>query len=389
MLRVSIDERPHWREQAKAHGFEFHTMYGEKYWDESAYYQFTLKQIEQDLEDPSDELHQMLLHLVDLVCNDESLLQQFAIPESQWELVTRSWRRRDQALYGRFDFSYDGKSPAKLLEANYDTPTSLFETGYWQWLWLEEQVRAGKLPRNADQFNGLQEALIERFYQLHKFHRGAPLHFSCCKESIEDLGTIQYMRSCAMEAGLKTKQVFIEDIGFNNQHFVDLDDGKIQWMFKLYPWEFMFQDEYSEQLSEAKVQWLEPAWKAILSNKAILPLLWQTFPNHPNLLPAYFEQDKHKIANSESGYVKKPLFSREGANIEIRKDQQLLAQSAGGYGEEGYIYQAYSPLPKFSGFNTLIGSWIVGDKAVGIGVREDKSLITQDLSRFLPHIIVG
>ncbi|TMO93803.1 hypothetical protein CWC11_21885, partial [Pseudoalteromonas sp. S3178] len=70
MLRVSIDERPHWREQAKAHGFEFHTMYGEKYWDESAYYQFTLKQIEQDLEDPSDELHQMLLHLVDLVCND-------------------------------------------------------------------------------------------------------------------------------------------------------------------------------------------------------------------------------------------------------------------------------------------------------------------------------
>lgn len=65
------------------------------------------------------------------------------------------------------------------------------------------------------------------------------------------------MRSCAMEAGLKTKQVFIEDIGFDNQHFVDLDDSKIQWMFKLYPWEFMFQDEYSEQLSEAKVQWLE------------------------------------------------------------------------------------------------------------------------------------
>lgn len=192
-----------------------------------------------------------------------------------------------------------------------------------------------------------------------------------------------------MEAGLKTKQVFIEDIGFDNQHFVDLDDSKIQWMFKLYPWEFMFQDEYSEQLSEAKVQWLEPPRKAILSNKVILPLLWQTFPNHSNLLPAYFEQDKHKIASSESGYVKKPLFSREGTNIEIRKDQQLFAQSADRYREEGYIYQAYSPLPKFAGFSTLIGSWIVGDKAIGIGVREDKSLFTQYLSRFLPHIIVG
>ncbi|WP_249122767.1 glutathionylspermidine synthase family protein [Pseudoalteromonas sp. M8] len=31
MLRISVDERPRWREQAKAHGFEFHTMYGEKY----------------------------------------------------------------------------------------------------------------------------------------------------------------------------------------------------------------------------------------------------------------------------------------------------------------------------------------------------------------------
>ncbi|WP_419149077.1 glutathionylspermidine synthase family protein [Pseudoalteromonas 'SMAR'] len=389
MFRITAKERPDWQAQAQAHGFEFHTMYGEKYWDESAYYQFSLKQIEQDLEAPSEELHQMLLHVVELVCNDEALLQQFAIPQSQWELVTRSWRRRDLALYGRFDFSYDGKSPAKLLEANYDTPTSLFETGYWQWLWLQQQVDAGQLPRNADQFNSLQEALIERFYQLHKFHRGQPLHFACCKNSSEDLGTIQYMRSCAMAAGLKTREGFIEDIGLIEDQFVDLQSQPIHWMFKLYPWEFMFTDEYSHSLTASNTQWLEPAWKAILSNKAILPLLWQTFPNHPNLLPAYFEADKSKLQHHPSGYVKKPLFSREGANIDIYRHGQLLAQSSGDYGAEGYIYQAYHALPEFSDMRTLIGSWMVGDNAVGIGVREDSSLITQDLSRFLPHIILG
>lgn len=26
----------------------------------------------------------------------------------------------------------------------------------------------------------------------------------------------------------------------------------------------------------------------VLSNKAILVVLWELFPNHPNLLPAYF-----------------------------------------------------------------------------------------------------
>lgn len=29
---------------------------------------------------------------------------------------------------------------------------------------------------------------------------------------------------------------------------------------------------------------VEPWWKLIIANKAILPLLWQMYPNHPNLL---------------------------------------------------------------------------------------------------------
>ncbi|VTP59974.1 Glutathionylspermidine synthase [Serratia rubidaea] len=36
---------------------------------------------------------------------------------------------------------------------------------------------------------------------------------------------------------------------------------------------------------------------------------------------------------------------------------------------------------------TLIGSWLVGDRAAGIGLREDNSPITKDSSRFVPHFI--
>ena len=84
----------------------------------------------------------------------------------------------------------------------------------------------------------------------------------------------------------------------------------------------------------------------------------------------------------------KPLFSREGSNISIYRGGKETYAVDGPYGDEGMIVQAYHPLPKFGDNYTLIGSWIVDDKAAGIAIREDASLITQDLSRYLPHIIL-
>lgn len=389
MIRVPIKPRADWQAQANALGFKFHTMHGAPYWDESAFYQFTLSQIERDIEQPTQELHDMLLYLVDKICDDDELMRRFAIPEPYWHMIRRSWLRKDPHLYGRFDFCYDGVSAAKLLEANYDTPTSLFESAYWQWMWLEQQVNTGALPPHSDQFNSIQEQLIARFLHIHKFNRAKTLHFSCCKETEEDKGTVDYLRSCALDAGIPCQFTFIEDIGINTlQQFVDLNDKKIDWCFKLYPWEFMFDDEYGQSLNNMSTQWLEPAWKSLLSNKAILALLWQYFPNHPNLLPAYFDDQKH-LLDKNTGIVKKPIFSREGASIEIIKAGKLLAKSSGEYGEEGFIYQAFKALPKFANEHVVVGSWVVGNRPAGMGLRADPSLITQDLSRFVPHIILN
>ena len=285
------------------------------------------------------------------------------------------------------DFSYSGTGPAKLLENNADTPTSVYETGFWQWLWLEQQVDAGHLPRQADQFNSLQEHLIARFAQLWQQQQASVLHFACCKDTEEDRGTVQYLADCATAAGITTDFIYIEDIGLDQQgQFTDNKDRVIQALFKLYPWEFMFQERYQNAIS-SQLTWLEPGWKSILSNKAMLPLLWQMFPNHPNLLPAYFEEQLATVA-SNIELVKKPIFSREGANISFIKGRNVNISSDGPYGEEGFIYQQKHLLPKFAGNFTLIGSWLVNDKAAGISIREDVSPITQDMSRFLPHIIV-
>ena len=385
--RVATSERPHWRDLAEEYGFQFHTMHGKPYWDETAYYQFSLRQIEEDIEAPTEELHQMCLEVVAQVVKDEQLLEKFCIPEAYWNAIHNSWQNKQPSLYSRIDLAYNGTGPAKLYENNADTPTSIYETGFWQWLWLEDQINNGKLSGNTDQFNSLQEKLIARFQQINTTDSQQTLHFSCCKDTAEDRGTVQYLQDCAEQAGITNKFVFIEDIGHGEGDcFTDLDDQIIKRMFKLYPWEFMLREDYGPLLLSAETQFLEPWWKSIVSNKALLPMLWQLFPDHPNLLPAYFEDQRQHI--STGTFVKKPLFSREGANISIIKDGQLQNNIEGPYGEEGYIYQSYYPLPRFDNNYTLIGSWLINDEAAGISIREDSSIITQDLSRYLPHVIV-
>ena len=125
MQRIVCPERDDWQETATASGFVFHSLDGERYWDESAYYAFSLAEIEQGIEGVTAEIDAMCTELVNRAIADERYLRLLKIPESFWTLITASWKRRDPTLYGRIDLRFDGNGPAKLLEYNADTPTSL------------------------------------------------------------------------------------------------------------------------------------------------------------------------------------------------------------------------------------------------------------------------
>jgi glutathionylspermidine synthase len=166
MKKIHCAERPDWKHTAESLGFMFHTIDDEPYWDESAYYQFSLAQIENDLEDPTTELHEMCMDLVDRVVRSEELLDRLSIPASYYDMIRTSWLEGHPHLYGRMDFSYSGNGPAKLLELNYDTPTSLYEAAAFQWGWLEQCIERGTLPRHADQFNSIDTKLHQAFAEL-------------------------------------------------------------------------------------------------------------------------------------------------------------------------------------------------------------------------------
>lgn len=387
MKRAVTQERPGWKATAEESGFVFHTMYGEPYWDETSAYEFTLDEIELDIEDPSTELHQMCREAVDYIVTSEQLMDRMGIPDNMKDLVKNSWLKGEQELYGRFDLVYDGDDSAKMLEYNADTPTSLYEAAVFQWQWLEEMLKLGYIPPGSDQFNRIYDALTERFTEL--FEPDSNVHFTSVggQANIEDFGTVETMAWAAKEAGLTSHYVTIEDIGLTNSgQFVDADSRVIGSLFKLYPWEDLLRDSYATSIAGSNCRFIEPAWKALVSNKGILPVLWNMFPGHKNLLPAYWANESHSLNN----YVTKPIFSREGASVRIFENGKLTEASVNQeYDQNSMIVQEYCPLPVFDGYRPIIGSWIVGQTCVGIGIREDQSRITQDLSRFKPHYITN
>ncbi|GAC1437938.1 MAG: glutathionylspermidine synthase family protein [Sediminibacterium sp.] len=375
MKRIATSPRNNWQSAVEKLGFGFHTT-DIPYWDESVYYEMTLDEIRM-IEKATAELWDLCLGVVQHVI-DHQLYQQFGIPEWIVPYVEKSWSEDYPAIYGRFDFCYKN-GQLKLLEFNADTPTSLYEAGIVQWFWLQD------FDKNKDQFNSIHEKLIGYWKYLKNYLYPGTLHFTCLKETLEDLTNTEYMRDCAIQAGLETKLIFIDDLGWDDasKQFVDIEDQPVKNIFKLYPWEWLLKDAFGKNITEDSNSafWIEPGWKMLLSNKGILPILWELYPACPYLLPAYFE------AGTLTNYVKKPLLSREGANIHMVQGEQLIQQTEGSYGKEGVIFQELFTLPEFDGRYPVIGSWVIGQEPAGMGIREADTLITDNLSRFVPHLI--
>jgi glutathionylspermidine synthase len=373
MRREASTPRVGWQQKLERLGFDFYMLEGKAYWTEQACYAFTSEEID-TLEAATEELHGICLKAVEYVVANK-LWERMRIPPAWGDYIEQVWRRADPTICGRFDLAYDGKGPPKLLEYNADTPTALYEAAVVQWYWLKDT------KPDADQFNSIHEKLIEAWRGvLAKLPPEALVHFARFEDHPEDLATSEYLRDTALQAGLAGKPIAVPQVGWNGRRFTDTDEMPIQVMSKLYPWEWMVREEFGTHVLTDTTAFIEPAWKMILSNKMLLPLLWEGFPGHANLLPAFDTQH----ADLGSAFVKKPIFGREGHNVTI-VGPGLFDTAAGDYGSEGYVWQAYQPLPVFDGNHAVVGSWVIAGQPAGIGMREDERRITHNNSRFVPH----
>ncbi|QFZ74700.1 glutathionylspermidine synthase family protein [Streptomyces fagopyri] len=359
------------------------------YWDESAYYAFSLPEIEA-LEDTVAELHRMCLAAAGHIVEENRFADLGITDPRVVRAVAEAWHRRAElpSVYGRFDLRYDGTGPAKLLEYNADTPTSLVEAASPQWFWMED-----RFP-DADQWNSLHERLVAAWRkQASLLPPGSPLHFAHSAEDElgEDLMTVAYLKETAEQAGLDTDWISVEEIGWDplSGRFVDNRLRFIRGCFKLYPWEWLTTDRFGDHVLDTldngggtgSTMWIEPAWKMLLSNKALLAVLWELYPGHPHLLAAHLDGPRELAATT--GYVAKPLLGREGAGVTVHEPGADPVPR-----DEPCCYQELAPLPSFDGNHVVLGAWVVEDEPAGLGIRESAGLITDEYARFLPHVIL-
>jgi len=374
MQRESSPRRIRWQETVASQGLTFHSPEGRTYWDESVRYRFRAAEVDV-IEKATNDLQEMCLkagqHII-----DNRLYSELRIPDAAIPAIEQAWENEPPSIYGRFDLAYDGVNPPKMLEYNANTPTALVEAAVIQWYWLQD------VRRGADQFNSLHEKLIAQWKEIRPYLKPGPLYMTGTRAD-EDVMTVAYMDEVAQQASISTRAIAIGDIGWNAHagEFRDLNEAPLRNVFALYPWEWLL-GEFPEAILQSQLNtlWIEPIWKMLWSNKALLAILWELFPGHPNLLEARLDGPGRMTE-----YVRKPILSREGANIELTTAQGRIS-TPGDYGEDGYIWQANARLQPFDGKFPVIGSWVVTDQgACGMGIRESDTPITDNLSRFVPH----
>lgn len=290
MQRCTMLPRNNWQSIVESQGLSFHTEGGVPYWDEAVFYEFQFSEIEV-LRKATDEVHQMCLHAVQYIIeNRERTFPRFSIPIEFYDFIAASWEEDEQTVFGRLDFVYDGVNPPKLLEYNADTPTTLLESSVIQHHWLKDT------GGNFEQFNSIHERLIEAFERIKKDREiDVPFYLASLSEetSAEDYITAKYLFDASVHAGLDSVQINIENVGYceGTRYFLDSNTNeRIEHLFKLYPWEWLFREEFGQYISTTATEWYEPAWKCILSNKAILPYLSEIFGDCPYILKSSFNQ---------------------------------------------------------------------------------------------------
>lgn len=393
LRRTVIDPRPNWRDRVSSQGLVFYDAPsgaggGSPYWNEDACYRLTSAEVDY-LETVTEQLHQMCVEAGRFLAS--GAMGSLGLPPGALEIARASLEADAPSLYGRFDLAWDGRGHAKLLEYNADTPTGLLEASVIQWYWLQDT------HPDLDQWNSLHERLVQAWRDVAWRLPQAPVVFAHHPGSAgaEEEMTVTYLRDTADQAGLRTVSLPIDQIGYDEARrcFVGEGTDVLRTCFKLYPWEDMLAETFGRYVEPVpsgsrSTTWIEPPWKVLLSNKALLAALWQVYPGHECLLPAYLDGPRDLV-----DWVAKPLHGREGEGIHAQVGGRALGAGAPGlppssrYGAEGYCYQQWFPLPSFEGHRPVLGCWVVDGRAAGLGIREGTQDITDHLARFVPHLI--
>lgn len=382
--------RADWRPGLRKHPFGVRSLGAGGLWREKARYEFAAGQIDH-IESVADEAHAMVLEACRYAVSGEHL-PAFGYSRQATRLIEDSWRSywsggayddRAGPLAGRLTFAFDGAESLKLLEAQYDGPVGLFAAAIIQRNWLET------LAPGASQFNGLHEGLVERWGELAaaaEAPAGELLHFTCLTPDPAREGELAYAAGAAEEAGIAARLLPLQSVGWDGRGFCDDEGLPIDWLYKLYPWQSMAEEEFGARIREGAPAVVEPAWTALASNHGLLALLHHLYPAHPNLCRA--GGDAAAVAGAERA-AQRGFFGLEHAPARLfNADGGLLWSNIDGEPEGRCVWLEQPPtfVDEDEGISAVIDAWVIGGKCLGMAVREAEGAVVGRDGWIIPHL---
>ena len=343
----------------------------------------------QEIAAASQELHQMFEAATERVVQDDALLQTFGIPEALQQKVRDSFLSHragmgQHPIMGRLDLAVDDRG-IKAYEYNADSASCLYECGYTQGMWADA-VGLGRVGINP----GLNLAAeLEAAWSDAGVPEGGVLHLML-DDDLEEEYHARYVRDAAQRAGLRTRLVKgVQGLRWEQGKVVDAEGEELRFVWKTWAWETVIDDyrrvaddrsagrvlSLSDALLSDRVTVWEPLWTVLAGNKAILPVLWDMYPEHPYLLRAEFELSE-ALRTHPAGYVAKPIVGRCGSNVTMVQGDEVLAKVGGKFAAKEVVHQELRPLPRMDGHSVLVCPWVVRGKCAGIVLRVDEALIT-------------
>jgi glutathionylspermidine amidase/synthetase len=354
----------------------------------STYFEIS-SSIHDELKVATNELHAMFTAATDHVLKNPEYWPRFEFPQFFWNRAVKSFSKGDKPLSGRLDFSITKEKGIKCYEYNADSASCLMECGYTQGAW-SHATNLDKVGRDAGECTA--EVISSAWKRI--LPEGTLVHFLHDNDSEERYHTL-YMMELAEKGGMRCKEVIdLNTYKFNeNGNIIDDENNVVSHIWKTWSYVTLLdkleRDGGSIRRSgdvrlvdiclHDDITVFEPIWCAIPSNKAILPILSELFPDSPYLLRSTYSLTDWMHL---SGYVTKPVSGRCGENIAIHSAEssadtfhEAIAATLGRFQGASVVYQELCSLPKLDGNFVQINTFCGGGQYAGTVTRVDASPI--------------
>lgn len=214
----------------------------------------------------------------------------------------------------------------------------------------------------------------------------------------EDWVTATFLKGLAAKAGWNTTATKMKDVRWDKKNGVWVD-GKghpITALYKQFPWELILRQSVAKDFvaHHARMEMImEPAWKMILSTRAILPALYEMFPESELVTPARMGTPKG-LSEDHVAFTVLPSSSRNEMGVLKGRQFTSWGESMKDFSNLKSVGYRNLELPRryrdaSGGYRfTYMSVFTVAGNMAGVGFRETRLPLLGAHSTFKPHLVI-